>query len=164
MEEMQKTKDEIRNDISKMWNDLSEKEIEEKNKEIENRLFEFANFLEAKIALLYIHHPSEIRTGSILKRCIDYNKILVLPVINSGEHGLKLIKINSIDTDLKRGPDGIMAPDTIRCKTVPIECIDIAMAKAANGSPTQVIKINDQIGRHITNLSINILRFKNFGI
>ncbi len=127
MQEMQKTKDEIRNDISKMWSDLSEKEIEEKNKEIENRLFKFANFLEAKIALLYIHHPSEVRTDGILKRCFDYNKILVLPVINSGEHGLKLIKINSLDTDLKRGPDGIMKPDSIRCKTVPIECIDIAI-------------------------------------
>ncbi|UCH20544.1 MAG: 5-formyltetrahydrofolate cyclo-ligase [Deltaproteobacteria bacterium] len=127
MEEIQKTKEDIRNDIAKMWHNLSDKEINQKNKEIENRLFEFANFLEAKIALLYISQYSEVRTDNILKRCFEYNKILVLPLINSHEKAFKLMKIDDLDTDLKRGPNGIMTPDIDRCKTVPIECIDIAI-------------------------------------
>jgi 5-formyltetrahydrofolate cyclo-ligase len=131
MEEIQKSKDDIRNDISKLWSHLSIREIEEKNNEIENRLFEFANFLEAKIALLYINHPGEVHTENILKRCFAYNKILVLPDINSHENSnektFKLFKIDNLDTDLKLGPNGIMAPDSSRCKTVPLECIDIAI-------------------------------------
>jgi len=127
MEEIHKTKDEIRFEIAKMWRNLSEIEIDEKNKEIENRLFEFANFLEAKIALLYINQPSEVRTDGILKRCMEFNKILVLPLINSDKQAINLMKIDNLDTDLKPGPKGIVIPDIGRCKTVPIECIDIAV-------------------------------------
>lgn len=131
MEEIQKSKEDIRNDISKLWSNLSEKEIEEKNNAIENRLFEFANFLEAKIALLYVDHPGEVHTESILRRCFAYNKILVLPDVNSNENSneqtFKLFKIDDLDADLKPGPNGILAPDRSRCKTVPLECIDIAI-------------------------------------
>jgi 5-formyltetrahydrofolate cyclo-ligase len=127
MEEIQKTKDEIRDEITTILKSLSEKDIAEITKGIENRLFEFANFLEARIALLYINNANEVNTDSILKRCFDYNKILVLPLINSNSQEFRLLKIDNLDYDLKPGPNGVLEPDIERCKTVPIECIDIAI-------------------------------------
>ena len=127
MEEIQKTKDEIRDEITTILKSLSEKDIAEITKGIENRLFEFANFLEARIALLYVYNANEVNTHSILKRCFDYNKILVLPLINSSNQDFRLLKIDNLEFDLKPGPNGVLEPDIERCKTVPIECIDIAI-------------------------------------
>ena len=127
MEEIQKTKDEIRHEIATMLQSLSEKVIAEITHGIESRLFDFANFLEARIALLYINNANEVNTHSILRRCFDYNKILVIPLINSNSQEFQLLKIDNLDFDLKPGPNGVLEPDFKRCKAVPIECIDIAI-------------------------------------
>jgi len=127
MEEIQKTKSEIRDDIAKMLDASSDSDIKEKTKKIENRLFDFANFLEAKIALLYVDNTCEVVSRDIIKRCFDYDKIVVLPALNTNQYEMKLLKIDSIDKDLKLGPRGIFEPDADRCKIVPIESIDIAI-------------------------------------
>jgi 5-formyltetrahydrofolate cyclo-ligase len=127
MEEILKTKSEIRSDIAAILNALSDSEIKEKTKEIENRLFEFANFLESKIALLYINNSCEVISLDIIKRCFDLYKIVVLPATNTNQYEMKLMKIDNIDKDLKPGIEGILEPDADRCKIVPIESIDIAI-------------------------------------
>jgi len=127
MEETPKTKSEIRSDIAALLNALTDSEIKEKTKEIENRLFEFANFLESKIALLYINNSCEVISLDIIKRCFDLYKIVVLPAPNTNQYEMKLMKIDNIDKDLKPGVEGILEPDADRCKIVPIESIDIAI-------------------------------------
>ncbi len=127
MEETLKTKAEIRNDIAAVINALSDSEIKEKTKEIENRLFEFANFLESKIALLYINNSCEVISLDIIKRCFSLYKIVVLPSPNTSQYEMKLMKIDDIGQDLRLGVEGILEPDADRCKTVPIESIDIAI-------------------------------------
>ena len=68
MEEIQLTKSQIRSDIANALAALSEKQIVEKTKAVEKRLFEFANFLEAKVALMYVNNNSEVATNDILRR------------------------------------------------------------------------------------------------
>ncbi len=106
MEETLRTKSEIRSDIAAIQNDFSDIEIKEKTKEIENRLFEFANFLESKIALLYINNSCEVISLDIIKRCFDLYKIVVLPAQNTSQYEMKLMKIDNIDKDLKEGAEG----------------------------------------------------------
>ena len=127
MEEIQKTKSDIRNDISALISELSEEEVQEKYKEIENRLFEFANFLESKITLLYIDNTNEVSSSNIIRRTFDLNKIVVLPVANDDAKKIKLYKIDDIGRDLKKNSDGIFEPDSEKCNAVPLECIDIAI-------------------------------------
>jgi len=127
MEEIRETKDEIRDKIAKTLVPLTESEVEEKTRRIENRLFEFANFLEANIVLLYINSTSEVNSREILKRCFDYNKIVILPAFDTTKYEMKLMKVDNLDTDLTLGPRGILEPDSSRCKVAPIECIDIAI-------------------------------------
>ena len=130
MEEIQVTKSQIREEVANKIAAISPKEIVEKTKTIENRLFDFANFLESKIALMYVHNNNEVKTKSILKRIYDYNKILVLPAYSTENFEMTLMKVDHLEKDLQEGPRGILQPDETRCKIVPIEKIDIAVIPA----------------------------------
>ena len=130
MDEIQLKKSELREEISKKVAALSAKEISEKTKAIETRLFDFANFLESKIALMYVNNNGEVHTGNILRRTYDYGKIVVLPAFNTENFSMTLLKVDNLDKDLQEGPRGILEPNEIRCKIVPIERIDIAIIPA----------------------------------
>jgi 5-formyltetrahydrofolate cyclo-ligase len=127
MEEIGAAKIQIREDIAKKISALSESRIKEKCKAIEDRLFEFANFLESKIALLYVNGEYEVRTENIIKRSYDYNKIVVLPAFNPQKFKMTLLKVDHYARDLKPGPRGVDEPDASRCKIVPMDRVDIAI-------------------------------------
>ena len=127
MEEIQKTKADIRKEIAAAIGRLSADELAGKTSLIENRLFDFANFLEAKIALMYIENPNEVKSAEIIRRTFDKNKIVVLPLVKTDTKKFKLFKIDDFAKDLKPGQNGILQPDPGRCRTVPIDCIDIAI-------------------------------------
>ena len=96
MEEIQNTKHDIRNDTAKAIDAFSKEEIEEKTSRIEARLFEFANFLESNISLLYVNHGFEVNTRGNLTRCLGYNKIAVLPAFNLETFQMKLMKVDNL--------------------------------------------------------------------
>jgi len=127
MEEIRERKQEIRNNIAMILENLSDKEIAEKTKQIEDNLFEFANFREAQTVLLYVNNKTEVKSGNIIKRCFDINKILILPAFNIKTHTMKLMKVDNSDNDLTTGPRGILEPDINRCKIVSVDCVDLAI-------------------------------------
>ena len=127
MEEIREKKQEIRNNIAKILEEFSDKEREKKTKQIEDSLFEFANFLEAKIVLLYVNKKSEVASRNIIKKCFDFNKIVILPAFDIKTYETKLMKVDDLDNDLTTGPRGILEPDINRCKIVPVDCVDLAI-------------------------------------
>ena len=127
MEDAQKTKADIRNEMALQIGKLSAAELKEKTREIENRLFEFANFLESKIVLLYVSGVNEVSSESVIKRSFDHNKIVVLPKINNGSKSISLYKIDEYPKGLMTGTDGRLEPNPDKCRKVPIDCIDIAI-------------------------------------
>ena len=130
MDEIQITKSQIREEIAQKMTTLPAKEVNEKTKAIEDRLFDFANFLESKIALMYVNNEHEVRTGSILPRAFQYNKIVVLPAYTPESFEMTLKKVDNLKKDLIAGPRNILQPHDTRCKIVPIEKIDIAIIPA----------------------------------
>jgi 5-formyltetrahydrofolate cyclo-ligase len=127
MDEIQEKKREIRNDMMKLLDSMPDTVRAEKTKAIEERLFEFANFLEANISLLYMNSRYEVATRDIINRTLDYSKIVVLPVFKMDTYKMQLLKIDNLNRNLKQGPKGVLEPDESQCKKVPIECIDIAI-------------------------------------
>jgi 5-formyltetrahydrofolate cyclo-ligase len=127
MEEIGDAKTQIRKDIAQIISTLVESDIAKKVRAIEDRLFEFANFLEAKIALLYISGDNEVQTKNIIKRAYSYNKIVVLPAFDPKTFEMELMKVDKFAQGLKSGPRGVPEPNTSRCKIVPIDRIDIAI-------------------------------------
>jgi 5-formyltetrahydrofolate cyclo-ligase len=130
MEEIQITKSQIREETALKVAALSDKEIAEKTKAIEDRLFDFANFLESKIALMYINNENEVPTANILRRAFQYGKIVVLPAYGPENFNMTLKKVDKLKKDLRMGPRNILQPHDTRCKIVPIDKIDIAIIPA----------------------------------
>ena len=127
MEEIGAAKIQIREDIAEIISALAESDIANKIKAIEDRLFEFANFLEAKIALLYVSDVNEVQTRNIISRAYSYNKIVVLPAFDAKTFEMELMKVDQFPQELKPGPRGVPEPNSGRCKIVPIDRIDIAI-------------------------------------
>ena len=127
MEEIREKKQEIRNEITRMIAECSPDTLIAKTKAIEERLFEFANFLEARIAMLYMPIAPEVDTREIIRRSYMYNKIVVLPAFDPESLRMTLMKVDDPEKDLVEGPRGNLEPSAKRCKVVPIDCLDIAI-------------------------------------
>jgi 5-formyltetrahydrofolate cyclo-ligase len=127
MEEVQESKSDIRNRVVATIQALSEEELGAKTSQIEKRLFEFANFMEANISLLYMPQKYVVDTKKIIQRCFDYRKIVALPAFITEKHAMQPYKVDAFETDLTLGPRNIMEPDPERCKIIPIDRIDIAI-------------------------------------
>ena len=127
MDDLKQTKSKIRKDMITTLESLSENEIALKTRKIENRLFDFANFVEANITMLYISCPGEVSSRNIITYCLDHRKIIVLPAFDPQKFRIRLFKIDNVEKDLKPGSRGMLEPDTARCKSVPVECLDIAI-------------------------------------
>ena len=127
MEEIRAAKIQIRDEIANTISALSASEIDEKTKAIESRLFDFANFLESKIALMYINSNLEVPTDSIIQKTYHYNKIVVLPAFDPESFKMTLMKVDAFEQELIPGPREILEPDAGKCKIVPMDRIDIAI-------------------------------------
>ena len=117
MEEISAAKIQIREDIANTISALSESEINEKTAAVESRLFAFANFLESKIALLYISQNLEVGTDSIIQKTYSHNKIVVLPAFDPETYKMKLMKVDAFGQDLIPGPRGGLEPDPGKRRT-----------------------------------------------
>ncbi len=127
MEEIKERKRELRDKIRKMLGELSDKERQAKTEKIEEQLFGFANFMESKVSLLYADSTSGLDPREILKRCLDQHKIVVLPAFDKEKFRMELMKVDSLDADMKRKSRGFPEPDERRCKKVPVDRLDIAI-------------------------------------
>ncbi len=127
MEEIREAKQELRASVEKAINALEAEECQRKRETIQERLFDFANFLEARIVLLYVNAPNEVPSMPIIQKTIEIGKIVVLPAFNVQKSGIKLMKIDNPNQDLIMGPRQILEPNPQRCRKVPLECIDIAI-------------------------------------
>lgn len=127
MEEIREKKQDIRDEVARKLSALSSDEMIQRTRAIENRLFEFANFLESRIVLLYTPAPNEVDTLEIIRRSYMYGKIIVLPAFDSNSRSMRLFKVDDLNRDLTQGTRGNLEPNAKRCKSVPIDCLDIAI-------------------------------------
>lgn len=127
MDEIKALKEQIRKDMAKVINAFTEKQRMAKTSTIESKLFDFANFLEARIVLLYIEGENEVRTRSILRQSLKINKILVLPAFEPERLKALIYKVDLLEKDLQPGPRGVLQPNPPRCKQVPVQKVDIAI-------------------------------------
>ncbi|MBA3028104.1 MAG: 5-formyltetrahydrofolate cyclo-ligase [Desulfobacteraceae bacterium] len=127
MDDILETKAGIRKTVSQTISSLSPGEMTAKNRQVARRLYDFANFMEASVVLLYKNKLNEVDSGEIIRRCYDFNKVVVLPLFLVDKRAMRPMKVDNPNTDLIMGPRGILEPNPVRCKAVPIEFIDIAI-------------------------------------
>ncbi len=114
MEEVREAKQELRAKVEKAINGLEAEDRQQKLETIQERLFDFANFLEARIVLLYVNAPNEVPSMEIIQKTVEIGKIVVLPAFDVQKSGIKLMKIDNPNRDLIMGPRQILEPNPQR--------------------------------------------------
>jgi 5-formyltetrahydrofolate cyclo-ligase len=128
MDEIREKKASVREEAVRMIRAFTEAELRERIQKIEAQLFDFANFIESSIPLLYLPKGVEVPTENIIRMAFRHNKIVVLPAFNRDRKTMSPLKVDDFERDLKgSGPRGVPEPDPKRCKKVPIDRIDIAI-------------------------------------
>lgn len=127
MEDMNEKKREIADNVIKIIEAFSEEELKLKQQAVEDRLFEFANFLEARIALFYTTRGAEITTEGMIKRAIENGKKIALPLVDRENNKTTLFKITNVDHDLILNQNNALEPNPDKCKAIVADQIDIAI-------------------------------------
>jgi 5-formyltetrahydrofolate cyclo-ligase len=126
MEEVKNTSSSILAQVAEKLDELTEKELEGKYLEIQKMVFEFANFMEAQISFMYTAGNDQIPMEPIIRKALEFEKTIVLPVFTDTKNMFNLCKISDFDKDLVLNKNDIREPDTDKCKKVSLEDIDIA--------------------------------------
>ncbi|MGD9022538.1 MAG: 5-formyltetrahydrofolate cyclo-ligase [Deltaproteobacteria bacterium] len=127
MEDIRAKKSEIRKSTLARRDGLSKKKHVQKSKAIMGRLFEFANFLESRIVLFYLSQKSEVDTEPMIRRALELEKIIALPLIDQEKMQIVPLKVDDLDRDVRPGYRGIREPIAQRCKHIPVEHINLAI-------------------------------------
>ncbi|MCK4729398.1 MAG: 5-formyltetrahydrofolate cyclo-ligase, partial [Desulfobacterales bacterium] len=106
---------------------LSKEERSEKSAAIMERLFGFANFLEARIVLFYMSYSSEVDTGPMVRKALELEKIVALPLVDSKKKEIVPFRIENLDRDIRARYRGIREPIPQRCKQIPVQYINLAI-------------------------------------
>lgn len=113
--------------VAERLKNLTKEELNAKYAKIEQRLFEFANFMEAHLAFLYTPVSNEIPTEKIIRKALQIEKGIALPVFTDAKNAINIYKISSYGKDLIRNANDILEPDIDRCKKVSLDEINIAV-------------------------------------
>jgi 5-formyltetrahydrofolate cyclo-ligase len=113
--------------VAERLKNLTKEELNAKYAKIEQRLFEFANFMEAHLAFLYTPVSNEIPTEKIIKKALQIEKGIALPVFTDAKNAINIYKIGNYGKDLIRNANDILEPDIDRCKKVSLDEINIAV-------------------------------------
>ncbi len=127
MEKIKEGKDNILTEVANNIQKFSDKELREKKQKIEEKLFEFANFIESRAVFLYTHKAGEISPENIIKTALKWEKQVILPIFSNLKNAIRLYKITNWQTDLVKNENGMLVPDTERCKKFLLDDIDIAI-------------------------------------
>ncbi|MCG8685298.1 MAG: 5-formyltetrahydrofolate cyclo-ligase [Desulfobacterales bacterium] len=127
MDEMKNGKSSILAQVANRMDDLSPEALEEKYQTVEGKLFEFANFLEAQQAFLYTPASTEIPTEAIIRKTLEIEKGVILPMFTDAKNAFNLYKISDYDKDLVMNANDILEPNPERCKKIALDDVDIAI-------------------------------------
>jgi 5-formyltetrahydrofolate cyclo-ligase len=126
MEEVKNTTSSILAQVAEKLDEFTQQEIEAKYHQIQKKVFEFANFMEAQISFMYTSANDQIDMEPIIRKALEFEKTIVLPVFTDTKNMFNVCKISDYDKDLVLNKNDIREPDTDKCKKVSLEDIDIA--------------------------------------
>ena len=127
MDETKGAKNSVLSQVAQRMEALSPEQLKEKYDIIEGKLFEFANFLESQQIFLYPPGSKEIPTEAIIRKALEIEKNVILPVFTDVKNTFLLYKITDYDKDLVLNANEMLEPNPERCKKIALDDVDIAI-------------------------------------
>jgi 5-formyltetrahydrofolate cyclo-ligase len=145
--------EEVRDTISS----LSPEELGKKKENVNSRIFEFANYAESKIAMLYFPLDDlEFDIDYLFSESVKRGKVITFPYFGEKKDDIRFFKIDNLKQDLVKSDSGIMVPDIEKCREIPNDYIDIAVipGMAFDEKGGRIASDNGEYDRLITKLPI----------
>ncbi len=125
--DIKEEKQKLREQHIDVMKNISSEKLDDLNRNIEYQLLDFANFLEARIVLLYVNYDYSVPLENIITKSLENEKIIALPVCNEKIKSFTIYKIDDYEKDLIKQDDGKLVPNKERCKILPIDSLDIVI-------------------------------------
>ena len=103
-------------------NSLSQEQIAEKSAVIQGKLFELPEFKNSKAILFYASFKTEVETLKMIKKALEIDKIVCVPVTSFREKKIEISQIQS-PKELEKKPNGLIEPKEIH--KFPLEKINL---------------------------------------
>jgi 5-formyltetrahydrofolate cyclo-ligase len=113
--------------VAERLDKFTKEDLVKKYEIIEYKLFEFANFMESQLVFLYTPQSSEIPTEKIIKKALQVEKQIALPLFSNTNNMINIYKIVDYNKDLVTSANDILEPDIQTSKKIPLEDVDIAI-------------------------------------
>ena len=120
-------KKELRKTILQLRNCLTIDELQIKSSTITNKLKDVKSFKQSNFVLCYVDFRNEVMTKELIKYCLEKNKKVAVPLIESrsGKQNRMLAsEIHSIDNDLEPGFFGVYEPKKSCIRVIDPNMID----------------------------------------
>lgn len=122
---MARRKAEIRRSILDQRLTLSEKDWQAKSALIHQRLFAQPEFSKAEIIAFYMAIDREVRTQGMVREALGQGKKVLIPKLYREAEPLLLSEVKDIDSELKRGPWGILEPREQYLRPIPLAEVEL---------------------------------------
>lgn len=116
----------LRKHYTEIRDAISENDKNKWSQRLSETLTEWSLFNQAQVIASFVSFRSEVSTQWINQWILDQGKTLLLPKVDVSSNTLKFYEVYSLNT-LKKGRYGILEPDEVLCKAVPIEAIELVL-------------------------------------
>ncbi|MEW6259614.1 MAG: 5-formyltetrahydrofolate cyclo-ligase [Thermodesulfobacteriota bacterium] len=127
MDDIKQQKLKIRQDKMHLLEAMPEAEVQARSRSITGKLYEFANFFEAQVVLLFIDRKYDIDMVPVMQHCIQNSKTVLLPVFDPPKHKARLFRVSNPRRELIKGLSGMIEPNPAKCKEIALDHVDVAI-------------------------------------
>jgi 5-formyltetrahydrofolate cyclo-ligase len=113
MENLKRTKDELRKEVLDKRGLFSIADIKDKSLKIKEAFFNLKEFKAAKNIMFFVSFRSEVMTDFMIKEALAIEKNVIVPLSEKYSYKLKIFYINDFNADLTVGAYGILEPKAV---------------------------------------------------
>ncbi len=118
-------KEHLRRYILRLRDRQSPGEIEQKSIEITDQVLHLHEYVRARGIACYINKGSEVNTRPLIRKTLDQDKRVLLPVVKKGDIELFFSEIKDLGTELAPGSFGILEPKPEFLRPENLDAVDV---------------------------------------
>jgi len=119
------TKGQLRSVCLRLLKQQGEDDRRRKSEAIRRKVLRLAAFRRARTVCCYVALPYEVQTRRLIEEMLSIGKRVVIPVSQPRTRRLGLSEVHDLDSELAKGPHGVLEPVTSARRPVPRHRVDL---------------------------------------